>query len=133
MNILELQRDRFNTRIALGGCMININGGTVDCDLSLDTANPTSPTYTVKRKLSEEALCTFRPYHLYVFSNVRVNDVYMIEGASILGGTAALIVPLHGLFDDDEEDDEIASDEQDMDVMMTSDTDVSLESQSDGC
>lgn len=131
MNILELQRDRFNIRITLGGCMININGGTVDCDLSLDTTNPTSPTYTVKRKLSEEILCTFRPYHLYAFSNVRVNEIYMIEGASNLGGTAALIVPLHGLFDDDE-DDEIASDEQDLDVMMTSDADVSLESKSDG-
>lgn len=117
--------------------MININGDTVDCDLLLDTTNPTSPTYTVKRKLSEEVLCTFRPYHLYVFSNVRVNNIYMIQGASNLGGTAALIVPLHGLFDDEDEadDDEAcegAVEEEGLNVMMTSDPSVSLEGQSDG-
>lgn len=98
-NILSLQQDRFDTRVMLGGCLININGGTFDCSVSTDRTNVTSPTYTVREVSSGEVLCTFRPYHLSegpVF--------YQIAGASALGASATLVVPTHGMLQYPEEE-----------------------------
>lgn len=98
-SILSLQQDRFDTRLVFGGCLININGETFDCELVKNGENFTNPTYTVINKENNEELCTFRPYHmnggpLY----------YEIEGASQSGGSATLIVPEHGMLSNPDDD-----------------------------
>lgn len=91
-NILSLQQDCFITRILLGGCIININGNTLDCQVSVDTSNITSPTFTVSDVERGAVLCTFRPYHLS-----EGPLFYQIAGASLLGASATLVVPTHGM------------------------------------
>ena len=114
-SILSLHSDRFDTRVCFGGCLININGETYDCEVitDKDRENITSPTYTVVEKGSNRTLCTFRPYHL--------DDgpyYYQINGVSQSGGNATLIVPDHGMLvndDLDNDDDEfLGYDEVDM-------------------
>ena len=99
-NLFSLQHQSFNSRVTLGGCLININGSTVDCDVQVDTTNFTSPTYQVEDK-GGRVLCTFRPYHLSDGPTL-----YSIEGASESGGDATLIVPNHGLLVNDEDDED---------------------------
>ena len=111
--ILSLQQDRFDTRICFGGCLINIDGETVDCEVEkTDSARFTNPTYLVFPKqdietrnrhlqygVRQKEICTFRPYHL--------NDgpfMYSIERVSKCGGDATLIVPAHGMLDHYKED-----------------------------
>lgn len=98
-NILSLQQDRFITRILLGGCLININGNTLDCQVSVDTTNATSPTFTVREAEFGDVLCTFRPYHLS-----EGPLFYQIAGASLLGASATLVVPTHGMLQCQEEE-----------------------------
>lgn len=98
-NLLTLHGERFDTRVRLGGCLININGETKDCTVERDGTNMTSPTYTVVDKDTGAELCTFRSYHLHGGP-----FWYQIEGASESGGEATLIVPDHGLFDEPEDE-----------------------------
>ncbi len=99
--ILSLQAERFDTRAVLGGCLLNIDGETFDCVVDKDSANFTSPTYTVQEKTSRRQLCTFRPYHL---SGGPL--LYQVAGASEVGGDATLIVPRNGMLDEEEGEDQ---------------------------
>lgn len=94
-SILSLHESHFDTRICFGGCLININGETVDCEVTCDKTNFTSPTYTVIEKETNKEICTFRPYHMYGGP-----FFYQIEGVSDSGGDAMLIVPEHGMLKD---------------------------------
>ena len=88
-SVVSLFAEQFDTRAALGGCLININGETHECSLDRDDTYAASPTYTVRETRTRESLCTFRPYHLHGGP-----VMYHIEGVSLAGGDAALIVPL---------------------------------------
>ena len=99
--ILSLNHVSFDTRTTFGGCLININGETYDCEILKDSENFTSPTYTVIDADTKKELCTFRPYH------VEGGPLFFqIEGVSNCGGDATLVVPEHGMLsylsDDDE-------------------------------
>lgn len=83
-------------RILFGGCLLNIDGETVECTIVRDGANATSPTYQVHHKESGEELCTFRPYHLEGGP-----VLYEMAGVSANLAHATLIVPRHGLLPDD--------------------------------
>lgn len=99
-SILSLFSDRFDTRLFFGGCLININGETFECEVTSDHTNKVNPTYRVT-DVSGKELCTFRPYHL--------NGgpfMYEIEGVSQSGGSASLIVPDHGFVSDKEIEDD---------------------------
>jgi hypothetical protein len=105
LNILQLGQQQFNTRIAFGGCILNLNGETYDVTVTRNVENRSSPTYSVEDKETKKRLCTFRAYHL---SNLDpAGTMYQIEGVSQSGGDGTLIVPLHGLFKEavDEDDD----------------------------
>jgi hypothetical protein len=99
-NILSLGTHSFNVRVTLGGCMVNINGHTVDCEVEVDSRNRCNPTYIVTDMAGGQELCTFRPYHLHGGPLM-----YDIEGASDSNGYATLIVPQHGMLDREEEED----------------------------
>lgn len=86
-NILSLIQDRFDVRLALGECMININGKTVDCTVTREKTHSSQPTYTVVSKETGRELCTFRPYHLHGGP-----FLYQIEGVSTCGGDGSLIL-----------------------------------------
>lgn len=87
-NIISLQQDAFDTRIIFGGCMININGETLECRVEKEKeSNFKHPRYTVYDSETGEQLCYFSPYHL--------SDgplFYQIDGVSQSGGDATLIV-----------------------------------------
>ena len=94
-NFLSLAREHFDVRTALGGCLINIGGETVECEV---TKSQSGATYTVTRKDTGAELCTFRPYHLW-----GTGMMYQIDGASHGYASATLIVPRHGLLTQEEE------------------------------
>jgi hypothetical protein len=105
-NFLSLAREHFDVRTAFGGCLINIGGETVECEV---TKSRPGATYTVTRKDTGAELCTFRPYHLW-----GTGMMYQIDGASHGYGSATLIVPQHGLLergDDESADGEGLEDE----------------------
>lgn len=100
--ILTLHTVRFDTRVALGGCLMNIDGETYECAVTKDSHyNFRSPTYTVMDKQSGRTLCTFRPHHVFGLAA----QLFQIQGVSTSGGTGTLIVPLHGMLDCEEEED----------------------------
>ena len=98
-SILSLGQDRFDARIVLGGCLINIGGETVECTVAKDNTNFRNPTYTVTKAHAVKALCTFRPYHVHGGPML-----YQIEGASAGRGDATLVVPAHGMLSSEDED-----------------------------
>lgn len=100
-NILSLHADRFNTRVALGGCLLNIDGETVACEVAIDQSKFTWPKFRVTNKQGEE-LCTFTPYDLWDGP-----ILYSITPEAGRRASASLIVPSHGLLKKDDEDEEM--------------------------
>lgn len=94
--IVSLHSVAFDTRVTLGGTLINIDGETYECQVSKDATNRSDPTYTVRDKDSGSVLCTFRPYHVYLVGGTN-STMFNIEGASQAGSDATLIVPLHDM------------------------------------
>jgi hypothetical protein len=99
-SILSLQDQRFNPRVALGGCLININGETVSCEVSIDKTRFTWPKYTVKNEHGE-VLCAFTPDDLWDGP-----IIYSICREASRLSSASLIVPGHGLMKKDEDDED---------------------------
>jgi hypothetical protein len=103
-NIFGLHAVRFDTRIIFGGCLMNIDGETYECVVEKGDDSFTSPTYTVKRKDNGQVLCTFRPWHLYSGFG---RTTFQIKGVSASGGDGTLIVPEHGMLDDEEDPEDV--------------------------
>lgn len=98
-SILSLQEDRFNTRVTLGGCLLNIDGETVECEVDIDQTKFTWPKFRVTNKQGEE-LCAFTPYDLWDGP-----ILYSITREASRRSSVSLIVPSHGLLKKDDEDD----------------------------
>lgn len=105
-SIVGLHSIAFDIRVALGGVLINIDGTTYECKVSKDSEHFTHPTYTVRDSASGNVLCTFRPYHVHLVGGPN-SVLFSIEGASQLGSDATLIVPLHDM--QPEEENELSS------------------------
>lgn len=88
-NFLSLMQDRFVTRAILGGCVVNINGETLDCELhQLDVDRPLSLQFRLTKPNSTEIICDFNAYHLEGGP-----QLYQITGASCNGiGDATLVL-----------------------------------------
>ncbi len=101
-NIISLSQLHFNSRIIFGGCLLNVNGETIDCDIDISDNN----TYTIINHETKEEVGTFRPYHIHG------GPIYFqIEGLSQSGGDGTLIVPEHDMLTEpDDIDDQYVDD-----------------------
>lgn len=81
----------FNSRLALGGCSINIGGETLDCDVAVVKGRPGEAVYVVTEKESGRELCTFSPWHVNTLPSPMM---FAIECAHRGVADATLIVPL---------------------------------------
>lgn len=88
-NFLSLTQDRFVTRAILGGCVVNINGETLDCELhQVETTGLLTLNFELRVPKSSKVICAFNHYHLEGGP-----QMYQIRGASCNGiGDATLIL-----------------------------------------
>lgn len=103
-NFLSLTQDRFVVRAMLGGCVVNINGETLDCELhQVETTGSLTLNFELRVPNSNKVICSFSQYHLEGGP-----QMYQIAGASCNGiGDATLILfenLLDNMFEDFEDE-----------------------------
>lgn len=94
MNVLYLNHISFNTRIALGGCMINIDGETKDCEITYDKEYRMYAVHVSCRKI-----CEFAIHHIEPFCGMPT--MFDIGSINREGKEVVLIIPTHGLLEKD--------------------------------
>lgn len=102
MNIIARFAHHFDSRIIFGGALLNINGETVDCEV---TRLPNG-SYAFRSPDGKDLCDPLWEYYIDPVGDLIPANMFQLEMASESGGDATLILPLLWKRETDEDQDD---------------------------